>query len=280
MSSMWLRLQQLRVNSTGVSSRISVIVCSDSVIFAGSETGDISLWGLEASGSAAGACRNVLKGKIQGTLPAAVSAASILDDEQLIFIGTSEGHIFVSSNWLSGEFKAVPTQAVLGVVSAVKYFLRAPFESPYVTTTALYVLFASGHLVVLDMLTLAVIAFSGPCFGVGIDNSAENCLISFACVLDSKFTLLTSGSNSEGGVTAPKYVLCIRDRCYCTYDLSRLSFFMEAESSYSPPAANIIKTQEISYDKIIAATVLQYVEEATRFFSAPVVCLTVVDDKG
>lgn len=89
-----------------------------------------------------------------------VTATHVIGEFLLCFVGTEDGSILVNSDLRTNGFVKVENISTTGASGSVKGFHFGYFAQQDILITALYAFFESGHVVVIDVSSMSIVAFN------------------------------------------------------------------------------------------------------------------------
>ena len=184
-SNCWVPLTALRCASFEVTHiSHSSNQTGENWLVAGDDRGTIVVW------TCAAQAQGGLVERFRHTLEDAVTASCIDSSGMALFVGTQSGTIHTVGDWNGGNMLQLGGIEHTPAQGAVRYIFIAPFWRDVDYALCAYVVFSSGHVVVVNAYTTEVVAYSGCFFDDDeLDDYevAQGNTVVFGCVLNSKY---------------------------------------------------------------------------------------------
>jgi hypothetical protein len=306
----------------------------------GDESGNVTIWEIFDSSTDVGAAkhfsmdiysrgifrpdniRQLFKASTNGD---SITSISLIIDSETLVVGAISGKLYISLDWQSNQLSGSNqlTAETIGASGAILNSMLSTYWKTTPATPAVFVLFESGNVGVVNFTMMCFIACCPP------PTDWKMCSIAFSEVVDSNFeeiteagieaiegssqsprsddtnekdaserapspklwdklktSLNTQNTNNSASVVfpskAPRYLLYIIGKILYTYDISKFSGLgskLNLSASLSS-AERWATSRKLTDGNILSAEKLVFIEEATRAYSEPIVCIASLDSDG
>jgi hypothetical protein len=301
-------------------------------LMVGDDSGSVVVWDCE--NETAENLNEIFRGDVQQR----VTSLFIDPVGSFLVVGTQDGQLFALTDWNRKELCPIEgIRQLPGLTGAISYIFCAPYWKETLYEQAAYILFSSGSVVIVNIATLELRAYSGLIKIETDDDTDGDGKVVFGFVMDTKYepvTMVTEEMQANIPVNStqstppptqpvesksfmkklkrgsgesislppmsiprcgPKYLVYVRGRDLIKCDLSTFSRPIPSSSpssSSSPSVASsssssltsltwsainhpiLLSSTQISSSQIITCELLSYIEDATRFWSKPILTLS------
>ena len=228
-----------------------------------------------------------------------ITSITMIAKDGIVVVGTASGKLFISLDWSSNQLSSSNqlVGSAVGATGSVLCMMYSRYHAADPAIPAVFVLFESGHVVVVDYNMMNLVACAAPP-NISGAYGAES--VAFSEIVDSNFDSIEIGSSnpsspsskdtsseqssSEFPVKAPRYLLYIRGQLLFTYDISKFTSINKhsprSSGSFSAkPEDGWVTARKLADASIVCAHKLTFIEEANRF-AEPTQCIASIDNDG
>ena len=327
--SMWTPLNAFKCGTAA----ITVISHENNlgVLAAGNESGTVTVWEIYETGSDIGATayfstqeserrpfhpnsiRQIYQTSTGGD---SISSITMILDSETVVVGTDSGKLYVSLDWGSNTLcgSTQLTAATIGASGGVINTMYSTYWKMATNTAvpAVFVLFESGHIAVVNFTMMTFIACCPPPLGMNpsdkvsfsdyvnsgfesvwndavenVDKSlfpekAEQSQSALSEIFKSRDRSASHIDDSMFPKCVPRYLLYIRGKMIYTYDIAKFSNLGPrfTTSNIPAPGDQWVSARKLTDASILCAEKFAYIEEASRAWAEPIMCLASIDSDG
>ena len=235
----------------------------------------------------------------------AISSITMIAKDGIVVAGSVSGKLYISLDWSSNQLSSSNqlVGSAVGASGSVLSTIYSKYHAVDPAIPAVFVLFESGHVVVVDYNMMNLVACAAP---PNISGAYGSEPVAFEEIVDSNFDSIEIGSSSPSSPSskgiantsssqpsspssvssfspkAPRYLLYIRGQLLFTYDISKFAPLTSQRSSGSfsvKSETGWVTARKLTDSSIVCAHKLSFVEEANRF-AEPLQCIASVDNDG